>query len=261
VTPSQLVLDLAHHPGLEAEDFLVSRSNQAAADFVDRWPDWPNASAVVVAPARAGKTHLANVWRLRSGAARLEAKRICEADVACLSGALLIEDLHAGIGDERVLFHLINLTREQRMSLLITSRVPPAELSVTLPDLRSRLRALALVAIEPPDEALLKAVLVKHFADRQLAVEPHVIGYIALHMEQSMEAAATVVAEIDAAALSSQRRVTRALVQQVLAQQVLAQQVLAQQVLAQQVLAQQVPVEQDVIGQDDLAPQHHKGEV
>jgi chromosomal replication initiation ATPase DnaA len=71
--------------------------------------------------------------------------------------------------------------------------------------------------------------LVKHFADRQLAVEPHVIGYIALHMEQSMEAAATVVAEIDAAALSSQRRVTRALVQQVLAKHVLTEQAVAQQ--------------------------------
>jgi chromosomal replication initiation ATPase DnaA len=173
----------------------------------------------VVAPARAGKTHLANVWRLRSGAAPLAAKRIGEADLASISGALLIEDLHAGIGDERVLFHLLNLARERRMSMLLTSRAPPGELSVKLPDLRSRLRALPLVAIEPPDEALLKAVLVKHFADRQLKVEPHVIGYIALHMEQSMEAAATVVAELDAAALAFQRRVTRALASQVLARQ------------------------------------------
>jgi len=238
-TPSQLVLDLAHHPALEAEDFLVSRSNQAAADFIDRWPDWPSASAVVVAPARAGKTHLANVWRLKCGAGRLEAKRICEADVACLSGPLLIEDLHAGIDEERVLFHLLNLAREQRRSLLMTSRVPPGELSVTLPDLRSRLRALPVVAIEPPDEALLKAVLVKHFADRQLAVEPHVIGYIALHMEQSMEAAATVVAEIDAAALSSQRRVTRALVQQVLAAQRLAEHLPGEPARAEPALAPQ----------------------
>jgi chromosomal replication initiation ATPase DnaA len=216
---SQLVLDLSHHPALEAEDFLVSPSNQVAADFVDRWPHWPHPCAVVVAPARAGKTHLANVWRLRSGAAPLAAKRIGEADLASISGALLIEDLHAGIGDERVLFHLLNLARERRMSMLLTSRAPPGELSVKLPDLRSRLRALPLVAIEPPDEALLKAVLVKHFADRQLKVEPHVIGYIALHMEQSMEAAATVVAEIDAAALAFQRRVTRALASLVLARQ------------------------------------------
>ena len=247
-TPSQLVLDLAHHPALQAEDFLVSRSNQAAADFVDRWPDWPSVSAIVVAPARAGKTHLANVWRLKSGAARLEARHICEADVASLSGPLLIEDLHAGIGEERVLVHLLNLTREQRRSLLITSRVPPGEVIVALPDLRSRLRALPVVAIEPPDEALLKAVLVKHFADRQLAVEPHVIGYIALHMEQSMEAAATVVAAIDAAALSSQRRVTRALVQQVMAAQVFAEQALAEPLAHE-------PARELVLGPQSRAPQ------
>jgi len=219
VTPSQLVLDLAHRPALQAEDFLVSPSNQAAVDFVDRWPDWPMASAIVVAPARAGKTHLANVWRRMSGAARLEAQRIAESDVAWARGALLIEDLHAGIGDERVLFHLLNLARERRMSMLLTSRAPPGELALALPDLRSRLRALPVVAIAPPDEALLRAVLVKHFADRQLAVEPHVIGYLALHMEQSMEAAATVVAEVDAAALASHRRVTRALAAEVLARQ------------------------------------------
>ena len=88
-----------------------------------------------------------------------------------------------------------------------------------LPDLRSRLRALPVVTIAPPDEALLKAVLVKHFTDRQLAVEPHVIGYIALHMEQSMEAAAAIVAEIDRAAMASHRKVTRALAAEVLARQ------------------------------------------
>ena len=79
--------------------------------------------------------------------------------------------------------------------MLLTSRAPPGELELRLPDLRSRLRALPLVAIAPPDEALLKAVLVKQFADRQLAVEPHVIDYLALHMERSMEAAAAVVAD------------------------------------------------------------------
>ena len=154
---------------------------------------------VVVAPAGAGKTHLANVWRLKSGAAGYAASTLSEADVARATGALLIEDLHAGIGDQRALFHLLNLVREHKLSMLLTSRLAPGELDVSLPDLRSRLRALPVVTISPPDAALLKAVLVKHFADRQLGVEPHVVSYIALHMEQSMEAAAAVVAEIDRA--------------------------------------------------------------
>ena len=142
--PAQLILDLPQRAALEAEDFLISGSNRAAADIVDRWPDWPHASVIVVAPPRAGKTHLANVWRLKSGAARLDAASVCEADVAKARGALLVEDLHAGIGDERVLFHLLNLVREHKLSMLLTSRAPPGELPVSLPDLRSRLRALSI---------------------------------------------------------------------------------------------------------------------
>ena len=148
----QLLLDLAQRPALGAEDFLVSASNQAAADMIDRWPDWPHASIVVVAPAHAGKTHLANVWRLKSARGPPQAGALREEDVASAKGALLVEDLHAGIANERVLFHLLNLVREHQLSMLLTSRVPPGELEVRLPDLRSRLRALPLVTIARPDE-------------------------------------------------------------------------------------------------------------
>lgn len=218
--PDQLVLDLPHRPALGAHDFLISPSNRAAADMIDLWPGWPQASVVVVAPAHAGKTHLANVWRLKSGAARLDAGALHEGDVpaAAAHGAVLVEDLHAGIADERALFHLLNLVREHKLTMLLTSRTAPGDLPVALPDLRSRLRALPMVTIEPPDEALLKAVLVKHFTDRQLAVEPGVIAYIALRMERSMEAAATTVAAIDKAAMAAHRKVTRALAAQVLAE-------------------------------------------
>jgi chromosomal replication initiation ATPase DnaA len=212
----QLIFDLPHRPALGAEDFLISASNSAAAAIIDRWPDWPNPALVVVAPPRAGKTHLANVWRARSKALRRTARTLSEADVANSSGALLVEDLDQGIAEERVLFHLLNLVREQRLSLLLTSALAPGELRVALPDLRSRLRALPVAIIAAPDPALLRAVLVKHFADRQLAVEPHVVGYIALHMEQSMAAAAAVVAEIDRRALAEHRKVTRALAAEVL---------------------------------------------
>ena len=216
----QLVLDLPHRAALGVHDFLISPSNRAAADTIDLWPDWPQSSVAVVGPAHAGKTHLGNVWRLKSGAARLEAPALSEADVpaAAAHGAVLVEDLHAGIADERALFHLLNLVREHKLSVLLTSRTPPGEIEASLPDLRSRLRALPLVTIEPPDEALLKAVLVKHFTDRQLIVEPGVIAYIALRMERSMEAAATIVAAIDRTAMAGHRKVTRVLAAEVLAQ-------------------------------------------
>ena len=191
--PTQLTFDLPHRAALGAEDFLISPSNQAAADMIDRWP----ALAPVVgrgggALARrqdAPRQRVApEVGRGAAGGARHRRSRRCIA--AAAGRAVLVEDLHAGIGDERALFHLLNLVREHKLSMLLTSRTPPGEISAGLPDLRSRLRALPVVVIAPPDEALLKAVLVKHFTDRQLAVEPHLVAYIALRMERSMEAAA-----------------------------------------------------------------------
>ena len=210
--PEQLVLALPHRPAQEAEDFLVSRSNAAAVDLVDRWPGWPLPSALVVGPAGYGKSHLANVWRLRSGALLVAASHLDEAAVHAFEArpALVVEDIDRGVGSEQVLFHLMNLAREKAGSILMTSRVAPGDIDITLPDLRSRLRATPPVLIEMPDEPLVRSVLVKLFADRQLAVEPHVISYLALHMDRSMDAAIRVVAACDRLSLAMQRKVTRA---------------------------------------------------
>jgi chromosomal replication initiation ATPase DnaA len=210
--PEQLVLELPHRHAQGAEDFLVSSSNAAAVDLVDLWPDWPLHAALVVGPAGAGKSHLANVWCLRAEAPRVDASALDETAVGLFerSHALVVEDIDRGIASEQILFHLLNLAREKRGSLFMTSRIAPGEMAITLPDLRSRLRATPPVLIAPPDEALLRSVLVKLFSDVQLMVEPHVVAYLALHVERSMEAARQVVAACDRLSLAMQRKVTRA---------------------------------------------------
>ena len=210
--PNQLAFELPHRQALGAEDFLVSRSNEAAVAFVDGWPRWPNPTVMVAGPQDSGKSHLAHVWQLRSGAPIVQAASVGDAHVAEFvdQKAMVVEDVDRGASDERVLFHLLNLARERGLSLLLTSRALPGEIAIDLPDLRSRLRAMPVVRIEAPDEALLKSVLVKLFADRQVTVEPHVIDHIALHMERSMAAAGQVVAEADRLSLALGRRVSRA---------------------------------------------------
>lgn len=216
--PSQLVLDLGHRAALGAEDYLVSASNAAAVALVDRWPDWAHWGAVIQGPAGSGKTHLASVWRARSGADALSAAALSEAAPARLEAAraLVVEDVDRAVADERVLFHLLNIAREQRLSILLTSRADPGDIAVRLPDLRSRLRALPLARIEPPDVALLNGVLIKLFADRQLEIEPHVVAHLSRHMERSMAMAIRVVAAADRLALAMHRRVTRAVAAQAL---------------------------------------------
>ena len=218
VTP-QLPLELPHRAAQGAEDFLVSSANSAAVDIVDAWPNWATPAIGVIGPRGAGKSHLANVWRLRSGAHVTAASELDEPAVAAFEshGALVVEDIDRGIGDEQILFHLLNLARERKYAVLLTSRAAPGEIAIALPDLRSRLRALPLAHIEPPDEGLLKAVLVKLFSDRQLAVEPHIVSYLALHMDRSMETANHVVAAVDRLSLAKQRKVTRAIAAEALA--------------------------------------------
>ena len=213
--PLQLVLDLPHRQALGAEDFLVSRSNAEAVALVDRWPDWPHSAALVLGPRGAGKSHLAHVWQLRSNATATPASALSEHSIGEFgTGAtLVVENLEGGIADERILFHLLNLAREAQGSILLTSRLAPSDLSVQLPDLRSRLSATPVVKIEPPDGVLLRAVLVKLFADRQLDVEPHVVAFLAVRMERSLEAATRLVAEADRLALAMQKKVTRPLAQ------------------------------------------------
>lgn len=209
--PQQLAFELPHRQALGVEDFLVSHSNAAAVALVDRWPDWPVGAAVISGPAGSGKSHLANVWRLRSNASVVHATACTIARVPELAshGALVVEDI-ATLKDEQALFHLLNLVREQRLAMLLTSDAAPGDLDVTLPDLRSRLKALPFAEIAPPDDALLRVVLVKLFADRQLAVDPAIIAYLLLRMERSMEAARRLVAEVDRQALMLKRGVTRA---------------------------------------------------
>ena len=210
--PRQLVLDLAHRSALGAEDFLVSRSNAR-----------PSISSTAGGLAPLGGARRRS-GRLGQDAPRerlaAEIRRGGDRGRAPLGGcrgraqrpqrALAVEDLDRGIAEERVLFHLLNLAREHKLSILLTSRLAAGELDVGLPDLRSRLRALPLVRIESPDEALLQGVLVKLFADRQLDVEPHVVSFLARRMERSMAAATRTVAEVDRLALALQRKVTRA---------------------------------------------------
>lgn len=221
MTPAsrQLAFDLAHRSAQGLEDFLVSGSNAAAVDLIDRWPQWPHWAAIVVGPEGAGKSHLAHVWRTRSGAPVLAASALTDAVPGRLeeARALLVEDIDRGISSERILFHLMNIARDLKLSILLTSRTAPGDIGVKLPDLATRLIACPQVRIDEPDEALLKAVLVKLFADRQLAVEPHVVNHIALHMERSMSAANRIVAAADRIALEQQRRVTRAVAAEALA--------------------------------------------
>jgi len=211
--PRQLVLALDHAESFAREDFLAGPPNAAGLALIERWPYWPAPAMALVGPEGAGKSHLAAIWAEASGARVLSAKLIGETDLpgALATGALVIEDLSPEAFDERALFHLLNLAREQSAFLLLTSRAPPAGFTLAIRDLASRLRALPVVTLAPPDDALLRALIVKLAADRQLALDEALVTFLVNRIERSYAAARAALTRMDEEAMRLHRPVTRAL--------------------------------------------------
>ncbi|MCO5057926.1 MAG: DnaA regulatory inactivator HdaA [Rhizobiaceae bacterium] len=210
--PRQLPLDLARDAARSRDDLVVSASNAAAVEMIDRWPDWPAPVVLLAGPAGSGKSHLAAIWAEMSGAVPVDPSAVGEAAIdAAGRGPVLIDDADAGALDENGLFHLLNALRESGFGLLVTARRFPAAWGVALPDLVSRLKTAATVEIGEPDDALLAGVIVKLFADRQVDVEPHVVQFIVRRIERSLATAISVVERLDAAALERKSRITRTL--------------------------------------------------
>jgi chromosomal replication initiation ATPase DnaA len=200
--PEQLPLDLPVRNAMNAAGFVVSASNHDAVAWTDRWPDWPNGILAVYGPQGCGKTHLAHVWQAKCGARFLEPsalEQLPRGENLVLDGVRLPEE-H--------LFHLINHVRAEKTSLLILDREPPARWAVRLPDLASRLAGIPAVAVLPPDDTLLAAVLAKRFVDRQVEVAPEVIAYLVKQIERSFTAAETMARRLDREAMARRAPIT-----------------------------------------------------
>lgn len=212
--PRQIPIPFEHRPALQRDDYLVTPANAEAVAWIDRWPDWPGPLLAVWGPEGCGKSHLAQVFLARTGGRLLT---VPDADVVEAGGAYVLEDLDSIPSlDEEALFHLFNALKSAEGRILVTARAAPARWPLALADLASRLKGSPAVEITAPDDALLAALLVKHFSDRQLRVDAEVVAYMVPRMDRTFQAAADLVAAIDAEALARKRAVTVPLVRKVL---------------------------------------------
>jgi chromosomal replication initiation ATPase DnaA len=218
VQPRQLAFALPHAESLTRDNFLEGPANAAGMALVDSWPEWPSRIMLLVGPEGSGKSHLAAIWAEQAGARSTTAHALTAAAVpgALATGALVVEDLKSSDFDERALFHLMNLAREDGAFVLVTAREPQSAFQIDLRDLRSRLRAAPTVSLLPPDDQLFRALIVKFCADRQLAVDETVVSYLATRIERSYAAVRQAVELLDTEALRLGRPVTRALAAELL---------------------------------------------
>jgi chromosomal replication initiation ATPase DnaA len=218
VQPRQLAFALPHAESLTRDNFLEGPANEAALSLIESWPDWPNRVMLLVGPEGAGKSHLAAIWAEKAGARSTSAHALSPNAVpgALATGALVVEDLRPADFDERAMFHLLNLAREDAAYILITARVPPSSYEIELRDLRSRLRAVPTVSLSPPDDQLFRGLLIKFCADRQMSIDETVVSYLVSRIERSYAAARRAVELLDTEALRLGRPVTRSLAAELL---------------------------------------------
>lgn len=209
--PRQLTLMLPVQARLSAADFVVGASNRAAFELARAPESWPSDVLCLFGPPGAGKSHLVEVYRAASGADLVDG-----ADLAALAPTELASkgDIAIDGADEAdpiALFHVLNAAREAGRRVLLTGLAPSSEWHGGLMDLASRLRAATPVEIAAPDDELLRRVLIKQFADRQIVVAPDVVDYCLARMDRSFEAARTLVLALDEISLAERRPITKAL--------------------------------------------------
>lgn len=216
----QLSFDLPSDPQLGREDFLVTPANAVALAMIEGWQDWSARKLLLTGPTGAGKTHLAHIWAQSTSATLLPATRLAEIDVPKRAErSVAVEDIEHVAGDrsaETALFHLHNLLLAEGHWLLLSGNGTPDRWPFVLPDLKSRIVGTPAVALEPPDDALLAAVLAKLFADRQLNPKTDVIPYLVSRMERTFDAARAIVSRLDDASLAEKRPISRQLARQML---------------------------------------------
>lgn len=203
----QLAFPLPRLDARGRDAFFVSPANALAVRLIEGWRDWPQGKLVLSGPEGSGKTHLAHVWAALSGAGIITAGGLAGADIPALAdGPVTVEDVDRIAGQaeaETALFHLHNLMQANHQPLLLSARRPAAHWRLSLPDLQSRVSAAATAALEPPDDALLSAVIVKLFADRQIVPPARLLDYCLRRMNRSFAAAQDLVATLDARALAT----------------------------------------------------------
>lgn len=229
----QLTFDLPLRPAMGRDDFYVSTANAAAVAQVDAWRDWPMGKLVLCGPEGSGKTHLVHVWAAQANAVIVQAadvaaqlEALADAPAVAVEDADRSSDDHSPQRDDReeALFHLHNALSHRGAALLITARRAPSRWNTALPDLASRMAQAGLATLDPPDDALLMAVMMKRAFDRQLALTPAILTYAAPRLERSFAAADAFVARIDALALAGKRKPAMGHARQALDEAALAQQ-------------------------------------
>lgn len=214
-TNPQLAFRFPHRHSYLAEDFLVTDANLAAWAWVGRTADWPEHRLLVWGEQGCGKTHLLHVWARRTGAAWYDGTELVGMPAEPGPQGIAIDDADRCV-QETSLLHLLNICRERGIAVLLSARQPPSRWMIGLPDLASRLRAMLAVAIERPDDAFLRQLVVRLLCERRLPFAPNLPDWLLRRVRRAPDALRDAIDRLDYAALAAKGPITRSLASAVL---------------------------------------------
>ena len=203
---NQLLLDFDVKKNFNDHDYYVSSSNYFAFNLIDKWPKWEKRILNISGEKFSGKTHLANIFKSKTSALFLTENQIND-DVfktIKLYESIIVDEFSNTI-DERLVYSILNLVDQDSKYLLINSKIPLGETNFKLPDLASRSKNLLHAKIDPPDDDLIFAIILKNFSDRQIKLEKKIIEFIINRIDRSYSKISEFIYKIDELSLKKKK--------------------------------------------------------
>ena len=214
---NQLLLDFDYKTNFNEHDFYLSKSNSNAFNLINRWPDWDKKILNISGEKFSGKSHLANIFKLKSKAFLVKGNEIDNSIFKSikLHESIIIDDIEE-CNQEEILYSIFNLIDQDSKYLLINSSKPINEIKYRLPDLTSRSKNCLYAVIENPDDELLFAIILKNFSDRQIEIEKKIINFIISRIDRSYRKIDEFIYKIDELSLKKKKPINLKTIKEIL---------------------------------------------
>ena len=214
---NQLLLDFDYKTNFNEHDFYLSKSNSNAFNLINRWPDWDKKILNISGEKFSGKSHLANIFKLKSKAFLIKGNEIDNSIFKSikLHESIIIDDFEE-CNEEEILYSIFNLIDQDSKYLLINSLKPINEIKYRLPDLTSRSKNCLYAVIENPDDELLFAIILKNFSDRQIKIEKKIIDFIISRIDRSYRKIDEFIYKIDELSLKKKKPINLKTIKEIL---------------------------------------------
>ena len=130
----------------------------------------------------------------------------------------LIIDNFKNKTDEKLLYSILNQSKQYDKSIVINSTISLKEINFKLNDLKSRINSFIFIGIELPTDDLLKVIISKYFSEKQIIISPKISDYIVKNVDRSYKKMFKFIRDVDDLSLSSGKSININLIKKVLRQ-------------------------------------------